>query len=141
MGNGRKPNELDEKNRRVHKGGMSMVYLSNAVHILQYTRTETKDRKGSDLHNRKRQIRKEFWVQCMNAQPRTKILTRQSFMRLTSSSTCASKSNTDRKAQVRKAFVPLTRLICAVRFADFLRWCLSPERNLTHNLCFISNSY
>ena len=27
-------------------------------------------------------------------------------------------------------------LICAFRSADFLRWCLSPERNLTHNLFF-----
>ena len=28
-------------------------------------------------------------------------------------------------------------LICAFRSADFLRWCLSPERNLTHNLFFL----
>ena len=41
------------------------------------------------------------------------------------------------KAQIRKAFVPLTGLICAFRSADFLRWCLSPERNLTHNLFFL----
>ena len=27
-------------------------------------------------------------------------------------------------------------LICAFRFADFLRWCLFPKRNLTHNLFF-----
>ena len=40
------------------------------------------------------------------------------------------------KPQIRKAFVPLTGLICAFRSADFLRWCLSPERNLTHNLFF-----
>ena len=39
-----------------------------------------------------------------------------------------------KKAQIRKAFVPLTGLICAVRSADFLRWCLSSECNLTHNL-------
>ena len=43
---------------------------------------------------------------------------------------------TDREAQIslvsgRKAF-----LICALRSADFLRWCLSPERNLMHNLFF-----
>ena len=31
----------------------------------------------------------------------------------------------------------LTGLICAFRSADFLRWCLSPERNLTHNLLFL----
>ena len=42
----------------------------------------------------------------------------------------------DRKAQIRKAFVPLTELICAFRSADFLRWCLFPKRNLTHNLFF-----
>ena len=29
-----------------------------------------------------------------------------------------------------------TFLICAFQSADFLRWCLSPERNLTHNLSF-----
>ena len=27
-------------------------------------------------------------------------------------------------------------LICAFRSADFLRWCLFPKRNLTHNLFF-----
>ena len=26
---------------------------------------------------------------------------------------------------------------CALRSADFLRWCLSSERNLTHNLFFL----
>ena len=31
----------------------------------------------------------------------------------------------DRKAQIRKAFVPLTGLICAFRSEDFLRWGLS----------------
>ena len=41
-----------------------------------------------------------------------------------------------KKPQIRKAFFPLTGLICAFRSADFLRWCLSPERNLTHNLFF-----
>ena len=34
------------------------------------------------------------------------------------------------------AFVPLTGLICAFWSADFLRWCLSSEGNLTHNLFF-----
>ena len=42
----------------------------------------------------------------------------------------------DRNAQIRKAFVPLTGLICAFRYADFLRLGLSPEHNLTHNLFF-----
>ena len=40
----------------------------------------------------------------------------------------------DRKAQIKKAFVPLTGLICAFRSADFLRWCLSSERNLMQSL-------
>ena len=47
------------------------------------------------------------------------------------------RKSADRKAQIRKAFVPLTGLICAFRSADFLRGCLSPERNLTHNLFFL----
>ena len=43
---------------------------------------------------------------------------------------------------IRKAFVSLTGLVCALRSADFLGWCLSPECNLTH--CFpvsVSNSF
>ena len=32
-------------------------------------------------------------------------------------------------------------LICAFRSEDFLRWSLSPERNLTHKLFSISNSF
>ena len=47
------------------------------------------------------------------------------------------RKSSDRKAQIRKEFVPLTGLICAFRSEDFLRWCLSPERNLTHNLFFL----
>ena len=48
----------------------------------------------------------------------------------------------DQKAQIRKAFVSLTRLIFAFRSADFLRWCLSSDHNLKHNLFFcISNSF
>ena len=46
------------------------------------------------------------------------------------------RKSADRKAQIRRAFVPLTGLICAFRSADFLRWCLSSKRNLTHNLFF-----
>ena len=42
-----------------------------------------------------------------------------------------------RKAQIRKAFVPLTGLICAFRSNDVPRWCLSPERNLTQKLFFL----
>ena len=46
------------------------------------------------------------------------------------------RKSADRKAQIRKAFFPFTGLICASRSADLLRWYLSPERNLTHNLFF-----
>ena len=46
------------------------------------------------------------------------------------------RKSADRKAQIRKAFVPLTELICAFRSAGFLRWCLFPKRNLAHNLFF-----
>ena len=37
------------------------------------------------------------------------------------------RKSADRKAQIRKAFVAVTALICAFRSADFLRWCLSPS--------------
>ena len=47
------------------------------------------------------------------------------------------RKSADRKAYIRKVFVPLTGLICAFRSADFLRWCLSSERNFTHNLFFL----
>ena len=40
----------------------------------------------------------------------------------------------DRKAQISPVSGTNAFLICAFRSADFLRWCLSPERNLTHNL-------
>ena len=36
------------------------------------------------------------------------------------------RKSADRKAQIRKAFVPLTGMICAFRSVDFLKWCLSP---------------
>ena len=57
-------------------------------------------------------------------------------MRLRSGDKHHLRKSADRKAQIRKALVPLTGLICAFRSADFLRWCLFPERNLTHNLFF-----
>ena len=57
-------------------------------------------------------------------------------MRLRSGDKHQLRNSADRKAQIRKAFVPLTGLICAFRSAEFLRWGLSPERNLTHNLFF-----
>ena len=47
------------------------------------------------------------------------------------------RKSSDRKTQIRKAFIPLTGLICAFRSEDFLRWCLSPGCNLTHNLFFV----
>ena len=37
------------------------------------------------------------------------------------------RKSADRKAQIRKAFVPLTELICAFRSADFLRCCFIPQ--------------
>ena len=40
------------------------------------------------------------------------------------------------KHKIKKAFVRLTELICAFRSLGFLRWCLFPKRNLTHNLFF-----
>ena len=58
-------------------------------------------------------------------------------MRLRSGDKHHLRKSADRKAQIRKAFVPLTGLICAFRSEDFLRWCLSPERNLAHNLFFL----
>ena len=42
----------------------------------------------------------------------------------------------DRKAQISLVSGTNAVLICAFRSADFLRWCLCPERNLTHNLFF-----
>ena len=47
------------------------------------------------------------------------------------------RKSADRKAQIRKAFVLLARLICAFQSADFLRWCLSSKRTFTHNLFFL----
>ena len=54
---------------------------------------------------------------------------------------CARGINTTWEMQIEKhksgrRFFPPPGLICAFRSADFLRWCLSPERNLTHNLFF-----
>ena len=46
------------------------------------------------------------------------------------------KKSADRKAQISPVSEMNAFLICALRSADFLGWCLSPERNLTHNLFF-----
>ena len=43
----------------------------------------------------------------------------------------------DRNAQISPVSGMNAFLVCALRFADFLGWCLSPERNLTHNLFFL----
>ena len=43
----------------------------------------------------------------------------------------------DRKAQTSLVSGTNVFLICAFRSENFLRWCLSPERNLTHNLFFL----
>ena len=42
----------------------------------------------------------------------------------------------DRTAQISSVSGTNAFLICAFRSADFLRWCLFPKRNLTHNLFF-----
>ena len=47
------------------------------------------------------------------------------------------RKSSDRKAQISPVSGMNAFLICAFRSADFLRWCLSPERNLTHNLFFL----
>ena len=47
----------------------------------------------------------------------------------------------DRKAHIRKAFFPLTGLICAFRSADFLRCCLSPSATSRTISFSISNSF
>ena len=46
------------------------------------------------------------------------------------------RKSADWKAQIKAAFVPLTGPICALQSADFLRWCLSTERSLAHDLFF-----
>ena len=43
----------------------------------------------------------------------------------------------DRKAQISPVSGKNASLICAFQSADFLRWCLSSARNLTHNLFFL----
>ena len=45
------------------------------------------------------------------------------------------RKSSDRKAQIRKVFVPLTGLICAFLSEDFLRWCLSPSAT-SHTISF-----
>ena len=46
------------------------------------------------------------------------------------------RKSADRKAQISPVSGTNVFLICAFRSTDFLRWCLSSERNLTHNLFF-----
>ena len=57
-------------------------------------------------------------------------------MRLRSEDKHHLRKSADRKAQISSVSGTNARLICAFRSADFLRWCLSSERNLTHNLFF-----
>ena len=47
------------------------------------------------------------------------------------------RKSSDRKAQISPVSGMNAFLICAFRSADFLRWCLSSERNLTPNLFFL----
>ena len=58
-------------------------------------------------------------------------------MRLRSGDKHHLRKSADRKAQISPVSGTSVFLICAFRSADFLRWCLSPERNLTHNLFFL----
>ena len=51
------------------------------------------------------------------------------------------RKSADRRAQISPVSVTNAYLISAFRSADFLRWCLSPERNLTHNLFFYVQSF
>ena len=44
------------------------------------------------------------------------------------------RKSADCKAQISPVSGTNAFLICAFRFADYLRWCLSSECNLTHNL-------
>ena len=59
-------------------------------------------------------------------------------MRLRSGDKHHLRKSANRKAQISSVSGTNAFLTCAFRSADFLRWCLSPERNLTHNLFFIS---
>ena len=58
-------------------------------------------------------------------------------MRLRSGDRHHLRKSAGRKAQISSVSGTNAFLICAFRSADFLRWCLSPERNLTHNLFLI----
>ena len=55
-------------------------------------------------------------------------------MRLSSEDKHHMKISADRKAQISRVSGTSAFLICAFRSADFLRWCLSPKRNITHHL-------
>ena len=46
------------------------------------------------------------------------------------------RKSSDRKAQISPVSRTNVFLMCAFRSEDFLRWCLSTEPNLTHNLFF-----
>ena len=61
-------------------------------------------------------------------------------MRLRSGEKHHLRKSADRKAQISPVGGTNPFLICAFRSADFRRWCLSPERNLTHNLFFYFHS-
>ena len=58
-------------------------------------------------------------------------------MRLRSGDKYHLRKSSDRKAQISQVSGTNAFMICAFRSADFLRWCLSLERNLTHNPFFL----
>ena len=47
------------------------------------------------------------------------------------------KQSADRKAQIRKAFVTLIEMICALRTADCFRYCLSPRATRVTHVLFV----
>ena len=58
-------------------------------------------------------------------------------MRLRSEDKHHLRKSADRKAQISPVSETNAFLICAFQSADFLRWCLSSERNLTHKVFFL----
>ena len=61
----------------------------------------------------------------------TEILTHRKFVKLQ-----YLRKSTDRKAQIRKAFVQFSGLICALRSVDFSQVRFITPSHLTHNLFF-----
>ena len=80
---------------------------------------------GHDLEKEKTEHTKSYWK-----------LKKRLSVRLRSGDKHHLRKSADHKAQISPVSETNAFLICALRSADFLGWCLSPERNLTHNLFF-----